>query len=161
MNKILIMIVLITLSIKTNAQNNSDKKFGRYIKSDAKNLYIGNWISIEAEKGLEVLLTTKKMRNKFKEYDYYYDALYIKILKCIYKGEDISKKIIEPIILPSGDKSKYGSMFFKDEVTGDDIIIKLYYVDKNTLKLNVNTKYSPGTASVLPLGDTILKRKSK
>lgn len=172
MKKLLIIINLIVFSILANAQSKEEikrawsantkrmeeMKTGKYIKTDAKKLFVGQWISDEAGKEIELLITTKKVHFKHGEYDYYVDAIYVEVKKYMYKGEDLTKRIKEPIML-TGDSFKYSSMFLKDPVSGDDINFKLYNLSNDgTLKLRVNTIYENST-SIFPLGDTKLKRK--
>lgn len=160
MKNLALLFLLTIFTLFAKAQKWDEKKSGKYIKNDSKNLYTGRWIANETANEIEFSISTQKKQIKGKELNYYTDAILIKIIKCIYKGEDVSNKVNDPILLPSGDSYRYSSMFLKDPITKDEIVIKLYYVDKKTLKLKVNTLYS-GSSTIFPKGDTILKRKSK
>ena len=157
MKKITLTILTIFFYVLVQAQSWEEMKSGEYIKSDAKNLYTGYWLNNDTNNKIELLITTKKTRIKGKEVNYQTDAIFIKILNRFYQGEEISKKIRESIML-TGNSKRYQGFLQKDPFTNYDIIVKLYYVDKETLKLNVNTRYT-GTSTIFPLGDTILKRK--
>ncbi|RDC55124.1 hypothetical protein DU508_18410 [Pedobacter chinensis] len=159
MKHITILVTLLLLMFTAKAQGvDDDTKSGKYFKNPFVKRFTGKWTSNNRE--LELVITTKKTRHNYKEDDYYYDPIYVKVTKCIYKEDDVAKKLKEPFMF-LGNATSYGSVLLKDPITGDDIIIKLYYIDKNTLKLNVNTRYAPGTSTIFPLGDTILRRKIK
>lgn len=158
MKNLTIILSLMIFSFFAKAQTEEDRKSGKYLKSTNIENFIGTWVSNEKGKELEFIITTKKTHFKYKEYDYYSDPLYIEVIKCMYKGEDIAEKLNDPIML-TGNLTRYGNSLLKDPITGDEIRIKLYFKDKNSLKLNVNTMYSPGTSTIFPLGDTMLVRK--
>lgn len=165
---IVICLFIINLAFQVSGQKSwEDLKSGKYFKNSKKNLYTGSWVSNEKGKEIEFLITAKKTRLKTPPYDFFVDALFINVIKYMYKGEDIAKKLDDSIrLIGTSDRPYFEAMRnekitnYADTLTYVLLNLKLETLGRDSLLFTAKPFFS-GSPEAVFYPSVILTRKKK